>query len=149
MQNLGGKQSVLWAIGKQSIVNHIGGGGRCRFDTVVNVIHQQNGWRSFIMWWFSRLNFCTSRLKIRQKKTQMEKESSKEWSVSFSWTNESLRECYANCFLGLTYGFWNKNFQLINLFICHCSFITLAKKMIERLQIVRFLETLQTGYSPF
>ena len=123
------------------MVNHIGGGGRGTFDTLVNVIHQQNGWRSFIMWWFSRLNFCTSRLKIRQKR-QMERESLKECSVSFFWTNENLRECYANCFLGLTYGFLNKNFQLINLFICHCSFITLAKQTIERLQIVRFLETL-------
>ena len=28
---------------------------------------------------------------------------------------------YANCFLGLTYGFLKKNFQEIKLFICHCS----------------------------
>ena len=26
-------------------VNHLGGGGRNGFDTFVNVIHQQNGWR--------------------------------------------------------------------------------------------------------
>ena len=25
-----------------------------------------NGWRAFIMWWFSRLKFCISRLKIRR-----------------------------------------------------------------------------------
>ena len=50
---------------------------------------------------------------------------------------------YANCFLGLTYGFFNKNFQEIKLFICHCS------NTIVRLQVVRFLEKLQTGYSPF
>ena len=47
---------------------------------------------------------------------------------------------YANCSWGLTYGFLNKNFQEINLFICHCSFIT-AQKTTMRLQIVRFLET--------
>ena len=58
-------------------------------------------------------------------------------------------KCYAICFLGLTYGFWNKNFQVIKLFICHCSFKTLAQNTIVRLQIVRFLETLQTGCSPF
>ena len=39
------------------------------------------------------------------------------------------------------YGFLNKNFQEIKLFICHCSFITLAQKTTMRLQIVRFLET--------
>ena len=54
---------------------------------------------------------------------------------------------YANCFLGLTYGFLNKRFQEIKLFICHPSFITLAQNTIVRLQIV-FLENLYTGYSP-
>ena len=44
----------------------------------------------FIMWWFSRLRFCISRCKIRRWKTQMERESSKECSVSFLWTNESF-----------------------------------------------------------
>ena len=35
---------------------------------------------------------------------------------------------YANCFLGLTYGFFNKNFQEIKLFICHCSFHNISSK---------------------
>ena len=48
--------------------------------------------------------------------------------------------CYANCFLGLTSGFWNKNFQEINLFICHCSFITLAQKT-----AVRFFKNTSDG----
>ena len=39
---------------------------------------------------------------------------------------------------------FNKNSQVIKLFICHCSFITLAQYT-----IVSFLDTLQTGYSPF
>ena len=49
----------------------------------------------------------------------------------------------ANCFLGLTYGYLNKNFQEIKLYII----ITLAQNTIVRLQsqIVRFSETLQTG----
>ena len=38
---------------KSHMVNHIGGGGggggRGGLDTLVNVIHKQNGWRSFIM----------------------------------------------------------------------------------------------------
>ena len=33
-------------------VNHLGSGGRNGFDTSVNAIHQQNGWRAFIKWWF-------------------------------------------------------------------------------------------------
>ena len=32
----------------------------------VDVIRQENGWRAFIMWWFSRLKFCILRLKIRR-----------------------------------------------------------------------------------
>ena len=40
----------------------------------------------------------------------------------------------ANCFLELTYGFFNKNFQGIKLFICHFSLITLAQNTIVRLQ---------------
>ena len=41
----------------------------------------------------------------------------------------------------------NKNFQEIKLFICHCSFITLAQKTTMRLQIVRFLETFRRALS--
>ena len=40
----------------------------------------------------------------------------------------------ANCLLELTYGFFNKNFQGIKLFICHFSLITLAPNTIVRLQ---------------
>ena len=53
----------------------------------------------------------------------------------------------SNCFLGLTYGFLNKNFQEINWFICHCSFITLAQETTMTLQIVRFLETFRQALS--
>ena len=41
----------------------------------------------------------------------------------------------------------DKNFQEIKLFICHCSFITLAQKTTMRLQIVRFLETFRRALS--
>ena len=41
----------------------------------------------------------------------------------------------------------NKNFQEIKLFICHCSFITLAQKTTMRLQIVRFQETFRRALS--
>ena len=38
---------------KSQLGNHIGGGEEAReFDTLVDVIRQQNGWRAFIMWWF-------------------------------------------------------------------------------------------------
>ena len=30
---------------------------------------------------------------------------------------------YANCFLGVTYGFLNKSFPELKLFICHCTII--------------------------
>ena len=46
-------------------VNHLAGEGRNGFDTFVNVIYQQNGWRAIMMWWFPRQKFCISRLKIR------------------------------------------------------------------------------------
>ena len=47
-------------------------------------------------------------------------------------------------------GFSIKIFKkLIKLLICHRSFITLTQTTIVRLQIVRLLETLQTGYSSF
>ena len=47
-------------------VNHLAGEGRKGFDTFVNVIYQQNGWRAIMMWWFPRQKFCISRLKIRR-----------------------------------------------------------------------------------
>ena len=42
------------------------GCGRSEFDTLVDVIRQQNSWRAFTTWWFSRLKFCISRLKRRR-----------------------------------------------------------------------------------
>ena len=47
-------------------VNHLRGGGRKGLDILVNEIHQQNSWRAFTMWWFSRLKFSISRLKIHR-----------------------------------------------------------------------------------
>ena len=47
-------------------VKHLEGEERNGFDTLVNVIHQQNGWRAFVMWWFTRLKFCILRLKVRR-----------------------------------------------------------------------------------
>ena len=74
-------------------------------------------------------------------------------SADWTWVNGSRIQLvlYANCFLGLTYGFFKKKFQEIKLFICHFAFITLTQNMIVRLQPqnVGFLETLQTGYSLF
>ena len=70
-------------------------------------------------------------------------------SADLTWVNGSRIQLvlYANCFLGLTYGFLKKFFQEIKLFICHFAFITLAQNTIVRLQPqnVGFLETLQTG----
>ena len=70
-------------------------------------------------------------------------------SADLTYVNGSRMQLvlYANCFLGLTYGFLDKRFQEIKLFICHCSFITLAQITIVRLQIV-FLVKLYAGYSP-
>ena len=64
---------------------------RSGFGILVDVIRQQkNGWRAFIMWWFSRPKFRVLSLKIRRWKTQMERKSSKKCSDSFLWANESF-----------------------------------------------------------
>ena len=44
---------------------------------------KKEGWRAFIMWWFSRPKFRVLSLKIRRWKTQMERKSSKKCSDSF------------------------------------------------------------------
>ena len=62
-------------------------------------------------------------------------------ATDLTCVNATIWLVLRDCFLGLTYGFLNKNFQEIKLFICHCSFITLAQKTTMSLQIVRFLET--------
>ena len=59
-------------------------------------VNKKNGWRAFIMWWFSRPKFRVLSLKIRRWKTQMERKSSKKCSDSFLWTNESFSPW--NCF---------------------------------------------------
>ena len=63
-------------------------------------------------------------------------------SADLTYANESRIQLvlYANFFLGITHGFLNKSFQEIKLFICYCSFITLAQNTIVRLQIERLLE---------
>ena len=71
----GGKNYLLQGFGKKLLpenhpyspppqtsnghVNHLPGWGRNGFNTLVNVIHRKK-------WWFSRLKFCISRLKIRR-----------------------------------------------------------------------------------
>ena len=47
--------------------------------------------------------------------------------ILLAWT-QWFNLSYANCFLGLTYGFLNKNFQEIKPFICHCSFHNISSK---------------------
>ena len=47
--------------------DHIGGGEEAgEFEILVDVIRQQNGWRTLIMWWLLRLKFYISRLKKRR-----------------------------------------------------------------------------------
>ena len=50
------------------------GWGKKRIWHLSKCLHLQNGWRAFIMLWFSRLKFCISRLKKRRWKIQMERE---------------------------------------------------------------------------
>ena len=68
-------------------------------------------------------------------------------ATDLTYVNATINLSYVNCFLGLTYGFLNKNFQEIKFFIWHSSFITLAQKTTIRLQIVRFLETFRRALS--
>ena len=66
--------------------------------------------------------------------------------IKLAWT-QRFNLSYANCLLRVTNGFLNKSFQEIKLFICHCSFITLAQKTTMRLPIVIFLETFRPALS--
>ena len=101
-----------------------------------------------VSWMFSTFRHWRDR---KARKCAFEMDFFAMRSAALTWVNGSRIQLalYANCFLGLTYGFFNKNFQEIKLFICHFSFITLAQNTIVRLQPqnVGFLETLQTGYS--
>ena len=81
-------------------VNHLGGGGRNGFDTLVNVIHQQNGWRTFIMLCFSRvIKFCISRLKKRRWKIQREWEI--QWKAQFPFCGQTKAFRYKVVFRGI------------------------------------------------
>ena len=42
--------------------------GRNGFDTLVNDIHEQNGWHAFVMRWFSRRRFSISRFQMYDKR---------------------------------------------------------------------------------
>ena len=53
-------------------------------------MRQQNGWRAFIIWWFSRRKFCILWVKIPRKKTKMERKSPEEFPDSFLWINENF-----------------------------------------------------------
>ena len=69
------------------------------------------------------------------------------WATDLTCVNATIWLVLRDCFLGLTYGFLNKNFQEINLFIRHCPFITLAQETTLTPQIVRFLETFRQALS--
>ena len=47
------------------MVNHMRGGGRSGFETLVTDIHQQNGWRTFIMGWSKVLYFKIENTRIK------------------------------------------------------------------------------------
>ena len=47
------------------MVNHIRGGGRSGFETLVTDIHQQNGWCTFIMGWSKVLHFKIENTRIK------------------------------------------------------------------------------------
>ena len=52
---------------KSQMVNHIRGGGRSGFETLVTDIHQQNGWCTFIMGWSKVLHFKIENTRIKDK----------------------------------------------------------------------------------
>ena len=54
------------------------------------------------------------------------------WATDLTCVNATIWLVLRDCFLGLTYGFLNKNFQEIKLFI---SFITLAQKTFLELKL--------------
>ena len=71
------------------MVNHLEGGRRNGFDTSVNVIHQQMAGARSSCGGFQDQSFAFQDWKHADKR-QMERESSKECSVSFLWTNKSF-----------------------------------------------------------
>ena len=80
-------------------VKHLGGEGRNGFDTFENVIHQQNGWRAFMMWRFSRLKFCISRLKNADKRHKSKEKVQKNARFPFCGQTEAFR--YEMIFRGI------------------------------------------------
>ena len=80
------------------------------FDTLVNVIHQQNGWRASIMWWFCRLKFCFQDWKYADKRHKWKEKVQKNASVSFLWTNDIvLSTLFSTRRIGALGWFWTNN----------------------------------------
>ena len=70
------------------------GWGRDGFDTLVNLIHQQNGWRAFIIWWFSRLKFCISRYADKRHKWK----ETVQWNALFLFCRQTKGFRYETVF---------------------------------------------------
>ena len=66
------------------------------FDTLVNVIHQQNGWRASIMWWFCRLKFCFRDWKYADKRHKWKEKVQK--NAQFPFCGQTTLSCQP-CFL--------------------------------------------------
>ena len=72
-------------------VNHLEGEERNGFDTLVNVIHQQNGWRASIMWWFCRLKFCFQDWKYADKRHKWKEKVQKNAQFPFCGQTKAFR----------------------------------------------------------
>ena len=68
-----------------------GGWGRNGYDTLVDVIRQQNGWRTFIMWWFSRLKCYILSLKNADKRNNWKEKVQKNAQVPFCGQTRTFR----------------------------------------------------------
>ena len=74
------------------------------FDTFVNVIQQQNGWRTFMMWWFSRLKFWFQDWKYADKRHKWKEKVQKNaqfpfWGQTKAFRYEIVPRGIQPCFL--------------------------------------------------
>ena len=81
---------------KSQMANPLRSGWRNGFDTSLNGMHQQNGWRAVIMWWFSRPKFCISSVDKRHSwKEKVQK------NAQFLFCGQTKAFCYEIVFQGI------------------------------------------------
>ena len=104
---------------KSQIGNHIRGGEEVgEFDTLVDIICQQNSWCAFIMWWFSRLikSFAFQEWKYVDKRHKWKRKVQKSAQIHFCGQTRAFR--YDIVFRGIQpYLFSSQRIRALGLFL--------------------------------